>query len=39
MAGGPGRGDAVKGSDERLVISEDAETAAFKEKAEVTNGG
>ena len=39
LAGGPGRGDAVKGSDERLVIGEDAETAAFKEKAEVTNGG
>ena len=26
LAGGPGRGDAVKGSNERLVVSEDAET-------------
>ena len=26
LAGGPGRGDAVKGSNERLEVSEDAET-------------
>ena len=38
LVGGPGRGDAVKGGDERLVVGEDAETAAFKEKAEVANG-
>ena len=35
----PGRGDAVKGGNEMLVVGEDVETAAFKEKAEVANGG